>query len=85
MREGENAPVGLILCSEKSPEQINYLLLDNPGQIKVAEYMTQLPNKDLLQKKLQRAIEIASANAEKYTPSNDPASSQKKRAKLLIK
>ncbi|GHT47656.1 DUF1016 domain-containing protein [Bacteroidia bacterium] len=66
MREGENAPVGLILCSEKSPEQINYLLLDNPGQIKVAEYMTQLPNKDLLQEKLQRAIEIASANAEKY-------------------
>jgi predicted nuclease of restriction endonuclease-like (RecB) superfamily len=61
-REGENAPVGLILCSEKSPEQINYLLLDNPGQIKVAEYMTQLPDKKLLQEKLQRAIEIAREN-----------------------
>jgi hypothetical protein len=54
--------VGLILCSEKSPEQINYLLLDNPGQIKVAEYMTLLPDKKLLQEKLQRAIEIAREN-----------------------
>jgi predicted nuclease of restriction endonuclease-like (RecB) superfamily len=59
LREGENLPVGLILCSEKSPEQINYLMLDNPGQIKVAEYMTQLPDKKLLERKLQQAIELA--------------------------
>jgi predicted nuclease of restriction endonuclease-like (RecB) superfamily len=59
LREGENPPVGLILCSEKSPEQINYLLLDHPGQIKVAEYMTQLPEKKLLEQKLQQAIELA--------------------------
>jgi predicted nuclease of restriction endonuclease-like (RecB) superfamily len=27
-KDGENKPIGLILCSEKTPEQINYLLLD---------------------------------------------------------
>jgi len=37
MQEWENKPIGLILCSEKSPEQINYLQLDNDEQIKVAE------------------------------------------------
>ena len=35
-KEGENKPIGLILCSEKSPEQINYLMLDNDDQIKVS-------------------------------------------------
>lgn len=58
-REGENKPIGLILCSEKSPEQINYLMLDTNEQIKVAEYMTKLPSKILLEKKLKKAIELA--------------------------
>jgi len=58
-REGENKPIGLILCSEKSPEQINYLMLDNDDNIKVAEYLTILPNKKILEQKLQKAIELA--------------------------
>lgn len=58
-KEGENKPVGLILCSEKSPEQIKYLMLDNNDQIQVAEYITKLPDKKLLEQKLLKAIEIA--------------------------
>lgn len=61
-KEGENQPIGLILCSEKSPEQINYLMLDNDEQIKVAEYYTQLPEKKILLEKLERAIQIAENN-----------------------
>jgi len=59
MREGENKPVGLILCSEKSPEQIKYLMLDNNEQIKVAEYLTNLPSRELLLEKMQEAIILA--------------------------
>jgi predicted nuclease of restriction endonuclease-like (RecB) superfamily len=58
-KESENKPIGLILCSEKSPEQISYLMLDKHEQIKVAEYLTQLPDKKLLEEKLKRAVEIA--------------------------
>lgn len=58
-KEGENKPIGLILCSEKSPEQINYLMLDNDAQIKVAEYLTLLPDKKILLEKLEKAIAIA--------------------------
>jgi predicted nuclease of restriction endonuclease-like (RecB) superfamily len=58
-KEGENKPIGLILCSEKSPEQINYLMLDKHENIKVAEYLTQLPEKKLLLEKLEKAIYIA--------------------------
>ena len=61
-KEGENKPIGLILCSEKSPEQIKYLMLDTDEQIKVAEYVTQLPEKKLLLEKLEKAIAIAENN-----------------------
>lgn len=64
-KEGENKPIGLILCSEKSPEQINYLMLDNDDQIKVSAYLTQLPEKKLLLEKLERAIAIAENNIHK--------------------
>ena len=56
--EGEESPIGLILCSEGNTEHIEYLMLDD-SNIKVAQYYTQLPDKKLLSEKLQRAIAIA--------------------------
>mgnify|MGYP000088414447 CR=1 FL=1 len=58
---GENSPLGLILCSEGNKEQIELLQLSKSG-IKVAEYITELPDKKLLQQKLQLAIEISKKN-----------------------
>jgi len=57
-KKGEDSPIGLILCAEKKQEQIELLELDK-GYIRVAEYMTQLPSKEVLADKLQRAITIA--------------------------
>lgn len=58
-REGEESPIGLILCSEGNTEHVEYLMLDEESSIKVAQYYTQLPDKKLLAEKLQRAIVIA--------------------------
>lgn len=58
MNEGENQPIGLILCAEKNPEHIELLQLHN-SNIKVADYFTILPSKEILLNRLQRAIEIA--------------------------
>lgn len=58
MQEGEQTPIGLILCAEGNKEQIELLQLDKAG-IKVAEYLTALPTQELLQQKLHKAIEIA--------------------------
>ena len=58
-REGEESPIGLILCSEGNTEHIEYLMLDEQSPIKVAQYYTQLPDKKVLSEKLQRAISIA--------------------------
>ena len=58
-REGEESPIGLILCSEGNTEHIEYLMLDEESPIKVAQYYTQLPDRKVLAEKLQRAIAIA--------------------------
>jgi predicted nuclease of restriction endonuclease-like (RecB) superfamily len=58
-KEGEESPIGLILCSEGNTEHIEYLMLDEDSPIKVAQYYTQLPDKKLLSEKLRRAIAIA--------------------------
>jgi hypothetical protein len=58
MLEGENSPIGLILCAGKNEEHIELLQLDQTN-IKVAEYITQLPEKKLLQEKLHKSLELA--------------------------
>lgn len=58
-RDGEESPIGLILCSEGNTEHIEYLMLEEDNPIKVAQYYTKLPDKKLLSEKLQRAIAIA--------------------------
>lgn len=60
---GEMAPLGLILCAGKKEEQIELLELDQSG-IHVAEYLTALPSRKLLQQKLHAAIKISRARLE---------------------
>jgi len=58
--EGEESPLGLILCAEGSHEQIELLELDKTS-IHVAEYLTELPSKKVLQRKLRAAVQQARA------------------------
>lgn len=53
--EGEESPVALILCVEKSQETIELMQLDH-GNIHVGQYMTKMPPKELLEQKLSLAI-----------------------------
>jgi hypothetical protein len=55
----KNPPLGIILCTGKTYEQIELLELDKSG-IHVAEYnFTTLPPKAELEKKLHQSIEFA--------------------------
>ncbi len=62
-QEGENPPIGLILCAEKSNEQIELLEMGKDG-IMVAEYWTELPPKSELEAKLHQAFIEATARIE---------------------
>jgi predicted nuclease of restriction endonuclease-like (RecB) superfamily len=56
--EGENPPIGLILCTGKNEEHIELLQLDKTN-IRVAEYLTLLPSQEVLKQKLHQAIAFA--------------------------
>jgi len=55
MQSGEETPLGLILCADKSSETVELLRLDESG-IRVASYLTELPPIDVLRKKLHDSI-----------------------------
>ena len=62
-RPGEKHPLGLILCAGKSEEQIALLELSKSG-IRVAQYLTQLPPRKILEEKLHQAIRLAKLQLE---------------------
>ena len=62
--EGEESPVALILCAEKSQETIELMELDH-GSIHVGQYLTKMPPKELLEKKLSLAIANAKEQLER--------------------
>ena len=56
-QEGEDSPLGLILCAEGKHEQIELLQLEQSG-IKVAEYLTELPDIELMKQQLHKELAI---------------------------
>src|SRR5207302_2629454 len=58
MRPGEESPLGLILCADRSEEHVELLQLDKSG-IRVAQYLTELPPRELLEKTLHDSIRRA--------------------------
>ena len=57
-QDGEEAPIGIILCATANREKIELLKLDNAG-IAVAEYWTQLPPKAVFERKIKEILEEA--------------------------
>ena len=60
MEPGEEPPLGLLLCTEGGKEQIELLQLDKAG-IKVAQYMTELPPREVLMHQIRKSVEAAKA------------------------
>ncbi|MCI0540604.1 MAG: DUF1016 domain-containing protein, partial [Verrucomicrobiales bacterium] len=60
MQPGEEEPLGLILCAEKSDERIEVFELAERG-IRIAEYLTELPPKKALKQKFHDAVALAQA------------------------
>ncbi|MBQ9418625.1 MAG: DUF1016 family protein [Bacteroidales bacterium] len=58
----EESPIGLLLCSEGNTEQVELMMLGEDN-IKVAQYLTELPDKQWFIDKLNRSILIAKENS----------------------
>jgi len=57
VREGENPPVGVILCAQKDEAVAEYALDELPTKVMAAEYRTTLPDEDALAAEIERTRE----------------------------
>ena len=57
-KENENPSVGLLLCATKNDEVVEYAMSRTMSPMLVSEYKLQLPDKKVLQKKLQELVNI---------------------------
>ena len=72
INEGENPPIGIILCSEKSEEHIELLQLEKSG-IRVARYLTELPPKEIFHEQLKKAISLAQEKHDQLADDDEAA------------
>jgi hypothetical protein len=56
MVEGENPPVGLILCAERDSAVAHYTLENLPNKVMAAEYRTVLPKEPVLVAEIEKTI-----------------------------
>ena len=54
VREGENPPVGLILCTDKNDAIVRYTLGDKVSQVFASRYLLHLPSEESLAAELAR-------------------------------
>lgn len=57
MAEGDQPPVGILLCTRKNEELVEYALAGMSNQLFVSRYQVQLPGKDEIAAFLHKAVE----------------------------
>ena len=53
MNEGDNPPIGILLCAEKNDAVVKYSLPENNNQIFASKYFTYLPTEEELKRELR--------------------------------
>ena len=70
MNEGDNPPIGIVLCADKSESVVKYTLPENETQIFASKYKLYLPSEEELSQELQReyrALEYDKKNQNNFT------------------
>lgn len=57
MTEGDNPPVGILLCTDKGSQMVEYALSGMDNQLFVSTYMLHLPDKKKLEEFMLKEIE----------------------------
>jgi hypothetical protein len=62
MNEGDNKPIGIILCADKSEAVVKYTLADDNRQIFASKYQLHLPTEEELREELIKEKDILEAH-----------------------
>ena len=65
MNEGDNPPIGIVLCADKSESVVKYTLPENETQIFASKYKLYLPSEEELSRELQREYKALEYDKEK--------------------
>ena len=65
MNEGDNPPIGIVLCADKSESVVKYTLPENETQIFASKYKLYLPSEEELSQELQREYRALEYDKEK--------------------
>ena len=57
MTEGDQPPIGLLLCTDKDHALVEYALADLPNRLFVSKYQLELPSRELLQQFLTTQLD----------------------------
>jgi hypothetical protein len=57
MNEGDNPPIGIVLCADKSDAVVKYTLPENETQVFASKYKLYLPSEEELVKELKQEIQ----------------------------
>ncbi len=58
MNEGDNLPIGIILCADKSDSVVKYTLPEDKNQIFASKYKLYMPTEEELKKELEKEQEL---------------------------
>lgn len=64
MAEGDNPPVGILLCTKKNHALVEYALAGIDNQLFVSKYQLELPKKDEIRRFIEQQIKSAAARKE---------------------
>ncbi|MFT4104378.1 MAG: PDDEXK nuclease domain-containing protein [Lacrimispora sp.] len=65
MNEGDNSPIGIVLCADKSESVVKYTLPENETQIFASKYKLYLPSEEELLQELRKEYNVLEANSQK--------------------
>jgi hypothetical protein len=79
-KSNENPSMGILLCRDKDHQVVEYALSRSLSPTLVAAYKTQLPNKRILQKKLNSLFHAKKVKSKKTIPRKTSSGRIKKKS-----
>lgn len=64
MNEGDNLPIGIILCADKSDSVVKYTLPEDNNQIFTSIYKLYMPSEEELRIEIEKEQEILETNTQ---------------------
>ncbi len=53
MNEGDNPPIGIVLCADKSDATVKYIMTEDNKQVLASRYMTYIPSEEEIKRELK--------------------------------